>query len=337
MATIVKRPSGKWQAQVRHDGKARSKSFGKRADAVQWARETERQAERGELQDIAALADLRETTLASILIRYRDEIVPQKQAGRNEACMLNSVLERDDKLARTTLDRLKAVHFAAWRDQRMTEMKPASICRYLGLMQHALDIAMQDWQLPLHSNPVRGVRRPTIRNRRERRVRDNERTVLMEAARAYANPLMAPLIALALETGMRRGEMLSARWCDLNERLATLHLPRTKNGHARTVPLSPAALTVFEDVRGILTDRGEGAATVFPMKQNAVLLAWRQICTRAGIEDLHFHDLRHEAISSFFERGLSMPEVAMISGHRDARMLMRYTHLHAVNIVEKLR
>ena len=64
--------------------------------------------------------------------------------------------------------------------------------------------------------------------------------------------------------------------------------------------------------------------------------AWQRLVRRANIQDLHFHDLRHEAVSRFFEMGLTVPEVALISGHRDARMLFRYTHLRAEDIVAKL-
>ena len=64
--------------------------------------------------------------------------------------------------------------------------------------------------------------------------------------------------------------------------------------------------------------------------------AWDRLCKRAAIDDLHFHDLRHEAISRFFEMGLSVPEVALISGHRDYRMLFRYTHLRAEDVAKKL-
>ncbi|MDA0341679.1 MAG: tyrosine-type recombinase/integrase [Proteobacteria bacterium] len=72
------------------------------------------------------------------------------------------------------------------------------------------------------------------------------------------------------------------------------------------------------------------------MSPNAVRLSWGRLTHRAGIEDLHFHDLRHEAISRFFEMGLSVPEVALISGHRDPRMLFRYTHLRAEDVARKL-
>ena len=72
------------------------------------------------------------------------------------------------------------------------------------------------------------------------------------------------------------------------------------------------------------------------MSANAVRLAWERLKNKANIKDLHFHDLRHEAISRFFEKGLSIPEVALISGHKDVRMLFRYTHLKAEDVLNKL-
>lgn len=227
MASIRKR-GNKWQVQVRANGHTATKTFINKADALRWSREMERKADQDDIQPDRSL--LRSTTLADVLIRYRDEVTPRKQAGANEACMITGIMRRDTELVSTTLDKLNSYQFADWRDKRLQTMKPSSVCRYLGVIQHALDTAMRDWRLPLRKNPVRDVRRPSIRNKRERRLRENERAVLMAAAQAYSNPLMAPLIVVALETGMRRGEMLSARWCDLDVRLSVLHLPTTKNG-----------------------------------------------------------------------------------------------------------
>ena len=112
----------------------------------------------------------------------------------------------------------------------------------------------------------------------------------------------------------------------------TAHLPQTKNGESRTVPLSAAALAILES-----QERPAESDVVFPSTGNAVRLAWERLKKRAGVEDLRFHDLRHEAISRFFEHGLSMAEVSAISGHKDPRMLMRYTHLRAEDIAGKLK
>ncbi|WP_425043816.1 integrase [Primorskyibacter sp. S87] len=344
MATVVKRPSGKWQATVRRDGRSRSQTFTLRKDAVKWARAAELQAERG---DVVDERQLRIYTFGSVLCRYKDEVAKGKLAGGNEALMIASIL-RDRKLAETRLNRLTASKVAFWRDQCLQNMQPATVCRYLGIMQHALDIAVTDWQMPLAHNVIKDVRRPRVNNRRERRLRGNEQAVLIEACEQYSNPQMAPLVRLALATAMRRGELLAMHWRDVDLLRCVVHLPTSKNGHARTVPLSVEAIDVLKQLQsevdtGIEAARDEGklggcaaAANIFSMKPNAVLLAWRRICKRAGIDDLNFHDLRHECISRLFERGLSLPQVAMVSGHRDVRMLMRYTHLQVDDIVAKL-
>ena len=131
---------------------------------------------------------------------------------------------------------------------------------------------------------------------------------------------------------MRRGEILRAKWGDVNRAEGTLHIPITKNGHPRTIPLTPGAQKVLEGISG------EHKATdlVFPVSCEAIKLVWQRLVRRAGIANLRFHDLRHEAVSRFFEMGLSVPEVALISGHKDPRMLFRYTHLRAADLVAKL-
>ena len=153
------------------------------------------------------------------------------------------------------------------------------------------------------------------------------RRILIECERAPT--YLRPIVLLAVETAMRRGELLSLTWSnlDLDEQLA--YLPETKNGEKRTVPLSPVA-------QDILNSLPRSAQKVFPTSANAVRLAWERVKRRARIADLRFHDLRHEAISRLFEAGLSLPEVALISGHKDPRMLLRYTHLTAKSVVKRL-
>ncbi len=128
---------------------------------------------------------------------------------------------------------------------------------------------------------------------------------------------------------MRRGEILAVcpEHIDVDKR--ALLVPGSKNGRARTIPLSIPAIELLSKHR--TTD-----GRLFPLSANAFRLAWERVKRRAGIEDLHFHDLRHEAISRFFEKGLSVPEVALISGHRDPRMLLRYTHPMSEGILKKL-
>ena len=160
---------------------------------------------------------------------------------------------------------------------------------------------------------------------------DGEFERLEEAARQTKNPHIWPVIVFAIETGMRRGEILGLRWehVDLNRRIA--YLPLTKNGSSREVPLSTKAAKVLTAQR-----QRNDTPSPFPVTPNGFRLAWDRLRSRAGLSDLRFHDLRHEAISRFFELGLNIPEVAVISGHKDPRMLFRYTHLRAVDLVNRL-
>ena len=132
---------------------------------------------------------------------------------------------------------------------------------------------------------------------------------------------------------MRQSEIVSLRWkhVDLKKRVA--YLPDTKNGDSRGVPLSTAAVDVLTALQR--SERDDG---VFPgLTAEAVKRAFMRACARANIEGLHFHDLRHEATSRLFERGLDAMSVATITGHKTLQMLKRYTHLKAEDLANKLR
>lgn len=329
MATVNKRPSGKWQATVRKDGKSQSKSFSKRADAVTWARETELRAERDGLKDRTARPVI-VMTFGQVMERYRDEVTSTKRCADNETYAINGFLRTCRKLADKGLDTLTTSEFITHRDKRLQGMKPATVVRELGWMQHAIDIACSDWgQRVRDGNPVKQVRRPRINNRRERRLQAGEWQALFDAVNELRLPLMKPLLALALATGMRRGELLSMQWKHVDLERCTVFLPQTKNGQARTVPLSPRAVQVLKQLP-------RSSVRCLPLSGNSVRLAFERLRTRAGVVDLTFHDIRHEAVSRFVESGLSLAQVQMISGHRDLRMLMRYTHLQTDDIVAKL-
>jgi integrase len=141
------------------------------------------------------------------------------------------------------------------------------------------------------------------------------------------------VVLIAIETGMRQAELVGLRWELMNLDKATARLPDTKNGEDRTVPLSKAAVALLiERKRG-----GAGVGAVWPgITTEAVKQAFQRARDRAGLKDFHFHDLRHEATSRFFEKGLTVMEAASVTGHKDLRMLKRYTHLDASKLALKL-
>jgi integrase len=120
-------------------------------------------------------------------------------------------------------------------------------------------------------------------------------------------------------------------WCDIDQDRSVVHLPVTKNGHTRTIPLTQKSKQVLATIEQI-----PPAQEVFQTSSETIKRSWKRAIERAGISDFHFYDLRHEAVSRFFELGLSIPEVALISGHRDTRMLFRYTHLKPEDVGTKV-
>ena len=148
---------------------------------------------------------------------------------------------------------------------------------------------------------------------------------------AFRQLRFLPLVLVAIETGMRRGELLSLTWDNVHLDKNWVHLPMTKNGESRDVPLSPKA----RDILGSLPRDISGK--VFPIHFEGLKSLWRRAMRRVELDDLHFHDLRHEATSRFFELGLNVVEVAAITGHKDLKMLQRYTHLRAEDLARKLQ
>jgi integrase len=324
VATYRKR-NGKWQAIVRHkEIGTRARSFHTKQAAIKWVISVEEQLEAG------TFGTLRPThiTLGELLVRYACEVTPSKRGALTEGQRLQRLIR--DPVSGLKVSQLTSQAVAAFRDRRRLDGRRT--CHYdLILIRHCLKIAMNEWGLMLSSNPVDRVKMPPSSPARNRRLEDGEFNRLEEAAKQTRNPHIWPVIVFAIETGMRRGEILGLEWehVDLDRRIA--YLPLTKNGSSREVPLSTKAAQVLAKQR-----QRNDTSSPFPVTPNGFRLAWDRLRSRAGLSDLRFHDLRHEAISRFFELGLNIPEVAVISGHKDPRMLFRYTHLRAEKLIQKL-
>lgn len=324
MATINKRPSGKWQATIRTGGVSRSKTFTKRADATSWARQTELQAERGQLQQSDRQTST--TTVADALAQFARDVSARRS---NASASVEQIRLRElsrTSFARKPLDGLTATDVTAWRDKRLKQVQPSTVRREMTLLRSAVDHTQAENGA---QNVVAQVKRPVATGRRERRMQAGEWHALLGACDSGRNKLMRPLLVLALETGMRRGELLAMRWQHVELQRCTVFLPRTKSGHPRTVPLSPLAQKTLAEIP-------RTNERVLPLTANSVRLAFERIRNRARVDDLHLHDLRHECISRLVERGLTLFEVQQVSGHRTLEMLQRYVHLQVGSIVARL-
>ena len=325
MATIRKR-NGKYQVQIRRNGKLLgSKTFHTQKDAREWARKAEIELDKGEFEPNTH--DLKHYTLKDIIVRYRDEVVPTKKTSSVETFTLNAFLRHP--ICTLRLDQVRVSDFAAYRDERLRTISPISLKRQLAPIAHAFQLAKTEWDIPIKANPVEGLRLKARDNKRERRLQEGELDKLLYAARHRRNPLIEQVIIFAIETAMRRGEVLGLCWKQVDLKKGVATILEAKNGYSRTIPLTKTASELLQHLPRS-TDR------VFPITAMALRMAWQRMLRSTDIEDLHFHDLRHEAISRFFEMGLTVPEVASISGHRDMKMLFRYAHADQSKVAAKL-
>jgi integrase len=323
MATIRKLPSGRWNAQVRRKGeKPISQSFPSKALAEQWARSIEGPMDKGQFID---RSEAESTTIGELIDRYLSEVTDSKKGARQERYRLRFLKER---LGHFIVASFQSKHLASYRDSRLKEgISGTTVVHEINCLSHVLEVSIKDWGIPLGNNPAKLLRRPPRAKGRTRRLAPAELEALLRALQG--SPAVQSLVLLAVETGMRRGELMSMTWENVRIKDRVIFLPDTKNGEPRAVPLSSKAMEIL---KGIPRNIG---GTVFSMAHDSVSQAFKRACRRAGIQDLRFHDLRHEATSRFFEKGLSMMEVSSITGHKTLSMLKRYTCRRSAKIEQR--
>jgi integrase len=341
MATITKTPSKTWKAVIRkHGWPVTIKTFRTKKDAADWARHTEDDMVRGVY---IHRADAGHLLLSAAIDRYLDEVTPTKRPSTAKAERLKAQKVKK-ALGKYSLAAVTPNIVAEYRDNRLREGKSTDTVRLeLSLLSHLFNTAIKEWQMGLVYNPVSNIRKPTPGPGRNRRLNEDEEKKLLRACDDYSNPMVAWIVRTALYTGMRAGEIQTLRREQVDLRYRVVRLTHTKNGSARTVPLTREATDVIRaalahPVRPLDTDLifwGEpghdGQRRPYEFR-----MAWKKIMKDTGIRNLRFHDLRHEAVSRLVEIGLGDQEVAAISGHKSMQMLRRYTHLRAEDLVERL-
>ncbi|MFT3757665.1 integrase [Thauera sp.] len=377
MANFRKRGELQWQARIRRKGYPdQVKTFNTRAEAEEWARAIEHQIDRGAF---VSRAEAEATTLYEALGRYEREVTVHKNGEEAEKSVLR--IWKGTELALRTMPAIRSADIAKLRDEWLKTLKPATVLRRLQLLSHVFNIARKEWGMESLSNPLELVRKPQPNNARTRRIvaakqadtreageeaadqessRDTPDDELARVIAATGSSVLPAIIRLAVETAMRRGEIVGLRWehIDLQDRVA--HLPKTKNGEPRDVPLSSKAVAVLEALMPEENeDEKEGDeaeeddSRVFKIRSDAVTRAFERAVERARktyedkckagkvrpdpkyLVDLRFHDLRHEATSRLAAI-FPMHELTKITGHKDPRMLMRYYHPRAKDLAKRL-
>lgn len=340
MATILKTAHG-WQAQVarRVDGKAvrKAKTFKTKREAQVWAREFE--------VGIASGTDSSDT-MRQVFDRYALERSKGKKGERWEVIRLNRFaadLVSGKPLGEYVIGDVTTADLVAWRDMHLNRIsektgrpiKPATVSRELNLLKHVFVTATKEWEL-IRVNPMADVKSPKRAKRRKRRVYQDEVDKLTEALDLTTSPwvtekqITGAMFLFAIETAMRSGEIR-----DITNRHVSgnvVHLPETKNDHSRDVPLTTRALEILEAVRNGNTDSNARPFNIDAESRDSV---FRAAVKRSKIENLHFHDTRHEAITRLAKR-LEILDLARVTGHKNLNELLTYYEASGDELAERL-
>jgi integrase len=173
------------------------------------------------------------------------------------------------------------------------------------------------------------IKKPSSTQGRDRILNDEELGRLFIELEKIS-PWYKPLAEFAIETAMRRGELMSLIWVNVNFEKSVAFLPLTKNGDSRYIPLSSKAIKILKGLPRDIEGR------VFPLNKQTVSILFLRAAKRARIENIHFHDLRHMALTKLSVKFTNILELASISGHRELKMLQRYVHIKAEDLVKKL-
>lgn len=358
MAYISQRGSY-WRAEIRRRGyKPVYRTFDTKQQAQQWARRIEGEMDSGLYYD---RSEAERTTLREAFERYRRDIVPEKRHPYQENRRIDRWMRHD--LSFRTLASLRGVDFAKYRDERRSSGRAENTIRLeLQIVSHLFEIARKEWGMEGLLNPLDNIRKPTGSQARDRRLRPGEFEKLHALLSASGNRWAASAFELAIETSLRQSALFSIHWewVEIGSRM--IKFPpdargADNKGVPAALPLSRRAIDIFRHLAAIaegaearLRRSAYGPADadftglkgrVFGTTTNAVVCVWKRAIKIASAEDpavitLRWHDLRHEAASRLFEKGLHPMEVASITGHRSMQMLKRYTHLKPESLLENL-
>lgn len=334
MATIRKRGEFQWEVQIRKRGYPHQfKTFTTRRKAEEWADIVQSEMARGVF---VSRAEAESTTLGEALERYWSDIRSKMRNAHRDIYQHRRWLAHP--LSKRFLASVRATDLAKYRDERRMAGKAENTIRIeLAYLSQLFEICRKEWGMECLANPIRNIRMPSGSQERDRRLKPGEYELLTAELAKSGNPWILPGFDLAIETSLRQGMLFKLRWnwVDLRSRVILVP-PEHRGAGNKAVPAAIPLSTKAVEVLNGLPRSINGA--VLGCSQNALMCVWKRALKRLGYKegDLHWHDLRHEAASRLFEKGLHPMEVASITGHRNLNTLRRYTHLQASDLAKKL-
>lgn len=325
MANVTKTASGKWRFIVTINYKPQSKTFATKAEGYAW-----------EESLLAGKGQVPSMTFAELLRKYAKDVSSKKKGERWEAIRIEKfcVDKSTSALANTKIAELSKPHFAEWRDNRLKEVSALSVLREWALLSHCLQIAVDEWEY-LPANPMKGLKKPQGEPPRDRLITQDEINRLCFALNYAPDAVLSSVTSrvgaafiFAIETAFRAQEICNLKWVDVAGRVAKITDAKTYAG-VRSVPLSSKALAIIEQCRGA------DEVLVFNLKTSQLDALFRKAKKLANVDDLHFHDCRHEAITRLAKK-LDVLELARAVGHKDLKQLLVYYNAKAEDLAGKL-
>jgi integrase len=327
MATFRNR-HGKWQARVQRKGQQPvSKSFQSKEDAQRWARQIEAEIDKGSYTNIA-LAE--RTLFKDVIERYVQEVTLKTRSMKEDTYRLRALARHP--IAKLRMTALTPIKVAEYRDERLQIVSNGAVIRELSYFSSIINHARREWGITM-VNPIPLVKKPQSPQGRNRILTEDELNRLWDALKPKiksSNHWILPLTKFALESAMRRSEILGLQWNHIDLIKRTAFIPITKNGESRLVPLSTTAIEILKELPRNLNGQ------VFPVNGTTLSAAIEKARTKSGIKDFHFHDLRHMAITRLAEKLPNLIELSAVSGHKSLAMLKRYYHPKAEQLAKKL-
>jgi integrase len=340
MAAIQKRGNVFRVRIIRKGYQSQSKTFSTRIEAVKWARKIETEIDQGEIKPSKTLANRmldKQLSFGEAAEHYIKNHSIHKRNCRTETGTIRTLIRLWGHDHVQSIDKGKVF---ALRDDLLSRGRSGdTVNHYYNAISKIYQMLESEWAIAV-SNPIKGLKRLPANPSRTKRVTGEVQTALLTSCAQSQSPLLLPIVQIALETGMRRGEIMNMKWTDVDLVQRRIYLHQTKNGTPRQVPLTQAAVKVLTNLPHYDPD------FVIPISmdelrryfERAVKKA-RDSWTHDGVnpfDDLRLHDLRHEALSRLSDAGLNVIELAHISGHRTLAMLARYTHPSHQAIFTKL-
>ncbi|MDG1097531.1 MAG: site-specific integrase [Methylophilaceae bacterium] len=328
MATYRNR-NGKWQARIVRKGQIPiSKTFIRKSDAKRWARNIEAEMDNGFFIN-PKLAE--KTIFKELIERYIDEVLPSMRGAYADIYRLRAISRKS--ISKLSINLLSPSKIAEYRDERLKHIKPNTLIRELAYISSIINHARREWGFNI-SNPVTLVRKPKVPAGRSRILSNEEKILLLATYKQitpnFFNIWMPSIIEFALATAMRLGEITTLLWVNVDIDSRVAFLPMTKNGSSRYVPLSTHAIEILKNLPNYKDLR------VFPVNKLSVTASFSRTSRKAQIKNIHFHDLRHTAITNMSGKINNVIELSNITGHKYLSMLKRYIHPNLVDLAKKL-